>query len=129
MISKEQLLDGLFAIKEKSEQTLRDSVQLGQLISAVQMKILKSGDKVAAVKTDLKDLLAMVKGQINGSYDSVPWKSLVAITGGLIYFVNPFDLMPDFLAGIGYVDDLKMLEIIVRQVQVDLDAYRSSRDE
>lgn len=71
----------------------------------------------------------MVKGQINGSYDSVPWKSLVAITGGLIYFVNPFDLMPDFLAGIGYVDDLKMLEIIVRQVQVDLDAYRSSRDE
>ena len=129
MISKEQLLDGLFAIKEKSEQTLRDSVQLGQLISAVQMKILKSGDKVAAVKTDLKDLLAMVKGQINGSYDSVPWKSLVAITGGLIYFVNPFDLMPDFLAGIGYVDDLKMLEIIVRQVQVDLDAYRSFRDE
>lgn len=41
MISKEQLLDGLFAIKEKSEQTLRDSVQLGQLISAVQMKNIK----------------------------------------------------------------------------------------
>ena len=115
-------------MKEKSETILRDSAEIGQLIQSARIKIAQSGEKIASVKTEVIDLLDMIKSYVNGSYTEIPWKSLVAITTGLIYFVNPFDLLPDFIVAVGYVDDLKVLEIVLKQVKGDLKKFREYKE-
>lgn len=42
-----------------------------------------------------------------------PWSARAALAGALVYFITPFDLIPDFLPGIGFVDDAAVLATAV----------------
>ncbi|QQZ11369.1 DUF1232 domain-containing protein [Heyndrickxia vini] len=52
---------------------------------------------------------------------TVPKKTKVFIIGALGYFILPTDLIPDFLPGIGYVDDLGALGAAVFQIAAHID--------
>jgi uncharacterized membrane protein YkvA (DUF1232 family) len=43
--------------------------------------------------------------------------------GGLIYFVLPLDIFPDFIPLLGFFDDAAVIAYIVRTIQQDLDAF------
>jgi len=54
------------------------------------------------------------------------------ILDALAYFVDPDDIIPDRIPGLGYLDDAIMVELVVRELTHELDAYRdfcSFRDE
>lgn len=127
MVSTDKVLKNFAVIKQKAESVLKDSNQVASLVQAAMAKIAQSGPKINTVKTDLKDLLEMLRGYLNGSYTNIPWKSLVAITAGIIYFVNPLDLIPDFMAGVGFLDDIKVIELVLRQVHTDLSTFRKHK--
>jgi len=41
----------------------------------------------------------------------------------LAYFVDPDDLIPDRIPGIGYLDDAIMVELVVQELRHEIDAY------
>jgi uncharacterized membrane protein YkvA (DUF1232 family) len=45
------------------------------------------------------------------------------ILDALAYFVDPDDLIPDRLPGIGYLDDAIMIELVVEELKHDIKAY------
>ncbi len=45
------------------------------------------------------------------------------ILDALAYFVDPDDLIPDRIPGIGYLDDAIMVELVVRELTHELKAY------
>jgi len=42
-----------------------------------------------------------------------PWMKLFA-TSGIIYFLSPLDIIPDFITGIGFVDDVIIVLLIMQ---------------
>ncbi|HOM96946.1 MAG: DUF1232 domain-containing protein [Chitinophagales bacterium] len=49
-----------------------------------------------------------------------------SIIGCLVYFIDPFDVIPDYTPGIGYVDDLFVLLICVKSFhKADLERVRT----
>jgi len=50
----------------------------------------------------------------------VPWRTVTAITAGLIYLINPFDLIPDIIPMAGLMDDATMIYLVFGLVQDDL---------
>lgn len=48
------------------------------------------------------DLLA---DHIAGEIPHVPYRTIALLTAGLIYYIEPVDVIPDFVPGIGTVDD------------------------
>ncbi len=42
----------------------------------------------------------------------------------IIYFVNPFDLIPDLAPVAGYIDDAFVIAAVAAQVVADLEAFR-----
>jgi uncharacterized membrane protein YkvA (DUF1232 family) len=46
------------------------------------------------------------------------------VVTGLVYFAEPLDLIPDSVPGIGFLDDAVMVELIVRELRDEVDAYR-----
>jgi uncharacterized membrane protein YkvA (DUF1232 family) len=45
------------------------------------------------------------------------------ILDALVYFVNPDDLIPDRVPGIGYLDDAIMIELVARELTHEIAAY------
>ena len=48
---------------------------------------------------------------------NIPIKNKAYIIGALGYFILPIDIIPDFLVGIGYTDDLAVIAILLKQVK------------
>lgn len=46
------------------------------------------------------------------------------IVNALVYFVEPDDLIPDHIPGLGFLDDAIMIELVARDMKHGIDAYR-----
>lgn len=46
-----------------------------------------------------------------------------AILSALYYFVDPEDIIPDHIPGIGYLDDALYAEIVVRELKAEIESY------
>jgi len=48
---------------------------------------------------------------------------MVLVTVGILYFVMPIDLIPDFIPVVGFVDDAGVIWAVVKQIKTDLDNF------
>ena len=55
-------------------------------------------------------------------------QALVAVVAGLLYFLSPIDAIPDWLPGIGFIDDLAVLGWVMRKWSAELEAFRVWKD-
>ncbi|MDR6563001.1 MULTISPECIES: YkvA family protein [unclassified Arcicella] len=68
-------------------------------------------------------LSRMVKAYATGQYRIIPWASILKIIASLIYFISPFDLIPDFLPFIGLSDDLALVMWLFNSLKTDVDNF------
>ena len=73
-------------------------------------------------------LMNMAKDGITGRYP-ISKKALAVMTFGLLYFLCPFDLIPDFIPVIGYFDDIAVLAIVWKIIDGELTDYISWKKE
>ncbi|MBC7905632.1 MAG: DUF1232 domain-containing protein [Rhodospirillaceae bacterium] len=56
---------------------------------------------------------------------ATPIKAKAILLGAVAYFVLPFDVVPDVIAGLGYADDLAILMAAIRAIRPHItDAHR-----
>lgn len=65
----------------------------------------------------------MIKDYKTKRYVDIPWRTIALIVGAVLYFVNPFDIIPDILPVIGFTDDAVAFAAVFRSVQGDLLRY------
>ncbi|MCG2580094.1 MAG: DUF1232 domain-containing protein [Marinobacter sp.] len=94
---------------------------------AIEEKVKGSG-KLDRFSADIKLMFAMIRDYWNGSYRDVPWKSIAAIAGALIYVLNPLDVIPDLLIGIGFLDDAGVVALCLKLVESDLHRYAAWKE-
>ncbi|MDR9456443.1 MAG: YkvA family protein [Salegentibacter sp.] len=70
-----------------------------------------------------KVMFGMLQDYRKGIYKDVPWFTIAAIAFALLYVLNPLDMVPDFIPGIGYVDDFAVLTFSLRFMETDLHKY------
>ncbi len=77
---------------------------------------------------DLRLMVSCVRDYWTGAYRELPWKTIAAMTGAIVYLVTPVDVIPDFVPLIGYVDDAAVLTLALRWVRADLEVYRGWKE-
>jgi uncharacterized membrane protein YkvA (DUF1232 family) len=79
--------------------------------------------KGASVKEKFFIIGRLMKAYATGQYRSIPWKSVLLITGAILYFISPLDLIPDLIPGIGLSDDFGILIAIYESIHHELDKF------
>jgi len=68
-------------------------------------------------------LSRMVKAYATGQYKIIPWTTILKVIAGLIYFISPIDLIPDFLPLVGLSDDLALVMWLFTSLKTDIDNF------
>ena len=60
---------------------------------------------------------------MQGDYKNISTKSIIAVVAALIYFVNPLDLIPDFIPIIGQIDDIFILGYLIKMLNKEIERF------
>ena len=77
---------------------------------------------------DLKLLIPLMKDYWNGTYRDVSVKSIVIFVVALAYIISPIDLIPDYIIGLGQIDDAVILGLSLYFLEKDLRKYKEWKD-
>jgi len=88
-------------------------------------KLLADGHKVALpnfIAERLAKLDSMI-AMVNDDGFALPDEDKQRVLACLTYFANPQDIIPDNVPVLGYLDDAIMIELCVRELQHEIEAY------
>jgi len=108
--------------QRRAGRVLKNPVQLQKLLESAGKKAQDQGKKASSAWDDLKAMIQMMKAYVRGEYREIPGKSIFSAVLALVYFVNPFDLLPDVLV-FGFVDDFMVIAYVLASLRADLENY------
>jgi uncharacterized membrane protein YkvA (DUF1232 family) len=85
----------------------------------------KAHGPLAKFAQNIKLLFSVVKDYANGSYKELPWTTIAAIVGSLLYIFSPIDLVPDIIPIAGLTDDAALLGVCLAGIGHDLEKYKN----
>ncbi len=105
----------------------RDLETLLERQKAIEEKVKGSG-RLNRFATDIRLMFSLIRDYWQGSYRAVPWKTIAAVAGALLYVMNPLDLIPDLILGIGFIDDAGVVALCLKLAESDLHRYAAWKE-
>jgi uncharacterized membrane protein YkvA (DUF1232 family) len=81
-------------------------------------------DSLGNYVEDLKTLMRLLKSWVSRKYTGVSTQTIVYTILAIVYFVNPTDFVPDFIFGLGFVDDIAVISWVLDKIKVDLKSFK-----
>ena len=93
--------------------------------------LIEAARKVASIPREpfkeswayLQAMLRLVRAYYRGEYRDVPLAALISIIAALAYVANPFDLIPDVVPFLGFVDDAAVIAFALSKTKQALDEF------
>jgi len=120
-ITKEQATD--IITKEAQKVTPKDVEKVLNKSEEIRRQFESEGP-LAKFVDDCKLLIVAVKDYWHGKYKRIPYWTIAAIVVALLYVLNPFDLIPDFIPVFGQIDDAAVVAACLLLVRQDLQKYK-----
>jgi uncharacterized membrane protein YkvA (DUF1232 family) len=83
--------------------------------------------KVVEVPEFIRDRLGSIKTlteMVRDAEWNLPAPDRTRVVNALAYFCEPDDLIPDDVPGLGFLDDAIMVELVVRELRHEIEAYQ-----
>ena len=83
---------------------------------------------LARLFQDFRLLIPLINDYWKGKYRNVSAKSIVIFVVALAYIISPIDLIPDYIIGLGQIDDVAILGLSLYFLEKDLLKYKEWKD-
>lgn len=107
---------------QEAEKMLNHPDKIDRMLKRLEKK-LKGLPKLGGALAYIPKMGMLINSYIRGQYTDVPIGTIVGVIGVVMYFVLPIDAIPDFVPGVGYLDDAAVASGSLYLVKNDLDEY------
>lgn len=106
-----------------------ESLSEQEIIAAAEELMKEVGETtVPDFITDRLSKLKVMTGMLRDSEWQLPEEETNRVLSALAYFSEPEDLIPDHIPGLGFLDDAIMVELVVRELKHEIEAYEDFCD-
>ncbi|WP_418789999.1 YkvA family protein [Phosphitispora sp. TUW77] len=114
---------GFESSRRKAESISGDLKKTTEIINRALIKSQKQKGKLDKVLNEIDLLINMIKAWTRGEYRTIPLKTIITGLAALVYLVNPFDMVPDFLLGLGLIDDVTVISFVFNSIRKDIEQF------
>jgi uncharacterized membrane protein YkvA (DUF1232 family) len=108
-----------------AESVVADAKRLSVVIEASIKKMNTHAKALGHIFADLQLIFRMVRAWLGGEYKELSSGSAVILVGALVYFLMPIDAIPDFLPGVGFIDDAAVIAMALAAVKSEVDRFKA----
>jgi uncharacterized membrane protein YkvA (DUF1232 family) len=116
----DRLLDGLI---KQAEKIIASDSSISKLIDEVFLKIGQGSEIFYSLQDSVIALVRMLKAWSKGEYKNISATSIIAVVAALLYFANPFDIIPDFIPLFGQIDDILVLSYLIKMLNKEIERF------
>ena len=106
----------------EAEKMLNHPDKIDRMLKRLEKK-LQGLPKLGGALAYIPKMGMLINSYIRGQYTDVPIGTIIGVIGVVMYFVLPIDAIPDFVPGVGYLDDAAVASGSLYLVKNDLDEY------
>jgi uncharacterized membrane protein YkvA (DUF1232 family) len=107
----------------KAKSIASDAKAANELLEAAVRKAESGKSPLKGIWGDFQSLVRMLRAWVAGKYRGVSIGSVLAAIAGLLYLVNPLDIVSDFIPGAGLLDDATVLAFVIARIRSDLKKF------
>lgn len=108
---------------QEAEELLNDVDKMERFLQKLEKK-LKTVPIAGNALVYIPLMMSLVRSYVKKEYTEIPAASAISITFSLLYFLAPVDVIPDFIPGVGHLDDAAVIVGCLALVRTDLEDYR-----
>ena len=117
--------------RNRAKKLIQSPEDVGALAVSAANKLANASrlpGRFRAVRGELATFIALLKAWVSGDYREASTRTVVTILAAVLYFVVPFDLVPDFIAGIGLLDDAAVIGYVIGVVRDEIAEFERWRE-
>ncbi len=115
---------GYQRFEKRADEYINDGEKAAELLDSARKKAGRKRSSLEKIWDKVQLLFSLLDDWIKGRYKVIPTKSIIMIIVAVVYFVFPLDILPDFIVGLGFIDDVAVLGFVIGQINKDLEEYR-----
>jgi len=107
-----------------AETCARDATRLRKLVEDAVGKIaVIPRGPFAETWPYLMAMIRLIRDYHRAEYRDISEPNLLTIIAAILYFVSPFDVIPDWVPVLGHIDDAFVISLALKSVRGDLDTF------
>ena len=108
----------------KANSYLRDPKRLRKLVedAVEKINVIPHGP-FADTWPYLMAMIRLIRAYHHREYRDILSQNLLIVVAAIIYFVSPFDVIPDWVPVLGHIDDSFVVALALSSVRPDLDTF------
>ena len=71
----------------------------------------------------LMAMIRLIRDYHRAEYRDISETNLQIVIAAILYFVSPFDVIPDWVPVLGHIDDAFVISLALKSVRLDLDTF------
>ncbi|UKS56857.1 YkvA family protein [Exiguobacterium acetylicum] len=90
---------------------------------------VNGNSRLSVIFSPLTLFVDMIRAYQSGEYRNIRRTTILKVIGALIYLVSPIDLVPDFVLGFGFADDIAVILFVTKTIFEELTRFSDWQDE
>ena len=112
------------AFRRRAERLIDSPHRIQKLLGQAGRKLANNGSKgVLEARDELQTAISLLTAWLKRDYTDVSTKTLISLVAAVLYFVVPIDVIPDFLLGWGFIDDMAVIAYSFGQIREEITRY------
>lgn len=109
---------------KSAERIIGDVKKLPGVVEEAIQKLEAHSDALRGIVDDLQLIFRLLRAWAKREYRNISTQTLIILAGAVIYFLMPLDAIPDFIPGVGLMDDVTVIGIAVAAAKNEIEKFR-----